>query len=84
MKFFPNLHLKRSKGPSEASLTMIMPPPRNPLLLGSELSVILRLSADGSPSGIRTIRDMRHYRGRFGPGEWNHPRYGALTWMVRS
>ena len=27
MKFFLNLHLKRSKGPSEASLPMIMPSP---------------------------------------------------------
>lgn len=52
MKFFLNLHLKRSKGPSEASLPMITPPPRNPLLLGSELSAILGLSVEGSPSGI--------------------------------
>ena len=56
MKFFLNLHLKRSKRVSqrvsEAILPMITPPPRNPLLLGSELSAILGLSVEGSPSGI--------------------------------
>ena len=53
MKFFLNLHLKRSKRPSSASFPMIMPSPlRNPLLLGSELSAIHALSADGSTFGV--------------------------------
>ena len=33
-------------------------------------------------SEIWTVRDIESQRGRFGPGEWNQPRNGALTWKV--
>ena len=34
-------------------------------------------------SEISTVLDIESQRGRFGPGEWNRPRYGALSWKVQ-
>ena len=38
---------------------------------------------EGSTLGSRTIRDSGPKCGRFGPGEWNQPRNGALAWKVQ-
>ena len=46
-------------------------------------SVISSLSVEGSTLGSRTIRDSGPKCGRFGPGEWNQPRNGALAWKVQ-
>ena len=36
----------------------------------------------GFAPGCLTIRDMEHYRGRFGLGEWNRPRNRPVVWKV--
>ena len=38
---------------------------------------------EGSTPESRTVRDSGPKRGRFGLGEWNRPRYGALAWKVQ-
>ena len=46
-------------------------------------SVISSLRVEGWFCLHRTVRDSGLKRGGFGPGEWNHPRYGALAWKVQ-
>ena len=51
--------------------------------LDTEPSAILTFSVEGSTLEPRTVREMGHQHGRLGLGEWNRPRYGALTWKVQ-
>ena len=39
--------------------------------------------ADGPALGCRTYRDSGPKHGRFGLGEWNHPRYRPPPWKVQ-
>ena len=51
--------------------------------LDIEPSTISTFSVEGSTHEPRTVREMGHQHGRLGLGEWNRPRYGALTWKVQ-
>ena len=52
--------------------------------LDTEPSTILNFSVDGSTPDTRTVHDSGPKRGRFGLGEWNHPRYRHQPWTVRA
>ena len=51
--------------------------------LDTEPSTISTSSVEGSTLDTRTVHDSGPKHGRFGLGEWNHPRYRPPPWKVQ-
>ena len=50
--------------------------------LDIEPSMMRGVFVEGSVLENGTVREMEHYRGRFGLGEWNRPRNRPVVWKV--